>query len=295
VLVNENAFIDEITINLMARSPSSIAVLNELSGLDKNFIRMPISDEIKYGRKIQKLRHEYEAFEERGLNNKKDKKLYNIKKSEFQRLRNILVCHNTNLAVEPAMYFSKKNPTLDAEDIFSTSFDTLINASGLYDPDFEEGYRFSTYARRAIRNMLIRFVEKEYRRKKFITRSLDGHIYDGEVLKWMDITEDPNTDHISEKAAMREASDLIRLGIEDLADDEEYASKDQREKAYEVMRRRFRFEGELGFRKGATLEEVGNELNLTKERIRQIQNKSLEYLAENPYIKKADSILNLTK
>ncbi len=85
---------------------------------------------------------------------------------EATRLRNEIVHANVRLVVSIVKQFADERNSFD--DLLSEGINCLIKAVDKF--DFDRGFRFSTYATRAVRREVFRLVQKQYReRVRFTT------------------------------------------------------------------------------------------------------------------------------
>jgi RNA polymerase primary sigma factor len=125
--------------------------------------------------------------------------------------------------------------------------------------DFSRGYRFSTYVTHAVQRHLYRFID---RRKK---RSRREFACEPEILM-NDITVAANPDVISDDE-VKEAAAAVISKIDQTLDDRERF----------IIRGRFGLDGSG---KGKTYSHLGEQLGLSKERVRQLFQRAIEKLGE---------------
>lgn len=168
----------------------------------------------------------------------------------FTHYREYLV--RTNLALVLAMAKRTRLGDVDFAEIVSEGNMALIRAVDKFNVD--RGFKFSTYACRAILKAFSRTAMKHSRHR---TRFPVEFEPDMEQSDWIDKKRD-----IVEEDCLDELKQIVDRNLADLSDTEQT-----------VIRRRFNWqqqdEGPL------TLEEVGKIIGVTKERVRQIQNKAL--------------------
>jgi len=168
----------------------------------------------------------------------------------FEHFREYLV--RTNLALVLAMAKRTRLGDVDFAEIVSEGNMALIRAVDKFNVD--RGFKFSTYACRAILKAFSRTALKSSRHR---TRFPVEFEPDMEKSDWQDRRRDQ-----VEEDCIDELKAIVDRNLADLSSVEET-----------VIRRRFNWQQEEN---GAlTLEEVGQIIGVTKERVRQIQNKAL--------------------
>jgi RNA polymerase sigma factor (sigma-70 family) len=160
----------------------------------------------------------------------------------------------TNLALVLAMAKRLRGTDLDFGDLISEGNMALLRSVDKF--DCGRGFKFSTYACRAILKAFSRHGIKAMKyRQRFPTE------FDPEFER---------SDHLATVRATseRESAQEVRFVVES-----NRAELSELERS--VISQRFGFDGPFGPR-NPTLEEVGETIGLTKERVRQIQNRALE-------------------
>jgi RNA polymerase primary sigma factor len=168
----------------------------------------------------------------------------------FEHFREYLV--RTNLALVLAMAKRTRLGDVDFAEIVSEGNMALIRAVDKF--NIERGFKFSTYACRAILKAFSRTAMKHSRHR---TRFPVEFEPDMEKSDWSDKKRD-----IVEEECIDELKQIVDRNLADLSDTEQT-----------VLRRRFNWEQTE--EQPLTLEEVGRIIGVTKERVRQIQNKAL--------------------
>jgi RNA polymerase primary sigma factor len=168
----------------------------------------------------------------------------------FEHFREYLV--RTNLALVLAMAKRTRLGDVDFAEIVSEGNMALIRAVDKF--DVERGFKFSTYACRAILKAFSRTAMKASRRRMRFPVEFEP---DMEQSDWQDTRRNEVEDD-----CIDELKAIVNRNLADLTNVEQT-----------VIRRRFNWEQEDA--SPLTLEEVGKIIGVTKERVRQIQNKAL--------------------
>ncbi len=168
----------------------------------------------------------------------------------FEHFREYLV--RTNLALVLAMAKRTRLGDVDFAEIVSEGNMALIRAVDKF--NVERGFKFSTYACRAILKAFSRTAMKHSRHRTRFPVEFDP---DMEKSDWIDKKRD-----VVEEDCIDELKQIVDRNLAELSDTEQT-----------VLRRRFNWEQTE--EQPLTLEEVGQIIGVTKERVRQIQNKAL--------------------
>ena len=168
----------------------------------------------------------------------------------FEHYREYLV--RTNLALVLAMAKRTRLGDTDFSEIVSEGNMALLRAVDKFNVD--RGFKFSTYACRAILKAFSRTAMKHSRHR---TRFPVEFEPDLEQSDWVDKKRD-----VVEEDCIDELKQIVDRNLADLSDTEQT-----------VIRRRFNWQQQE--ETPLTLEEVGKIIGVTKERVRQIQNKAL--------------------
>jgi RNA polymerase sigma factor (sigma-70 family) len=168
----------------------------------------------------------------------------------FEHFREYLV--RTNLALVLAMAKRTRLGDVDFAEIVSEGNMALIRAVDKFSVD--RGFKFSTYACRAILKAFSRASMKHSRHR---TRFPVEFEPDLEKSDWIDKKRDQ-----VEEDCVDELKQIVDRNLADLSDVEQT-----------VIRQRFNWQQQQ--ETPLTLEEVGQIIGVTKERVRQIQNKAL--------------------
>jgi len=168
----------------------------------------------------------------------------------FEHFREYLV--RTNLALVLAMAKRTRLGDVDFAEIVSEGNMALIRAVDKFNVD--RGFKFSTYACRAILKAFSRTALKSSRHRSRFPVEFEP---DMEKSDWQDRRRDA-----VEEDCIDELKAIVDRNLADLSSVEET-----------VIRRRFNWQQQE--ENPLTLEEVGQIIGVTKERVRQIQNKAL--------------------
>lgn len=242
-----------------------------------------------------------------------------------------LIESNLRLVISIAKRYCKASKTVTLQDLIQEGNIGLMKAADRF--DYTKGYKFSTYATWWIRQGIRRFIadtsrtiripanQYEYVRKMNAVKSrlfneLQRMPTDIELAQALEITVDKlhylqniEIDAVSLSAPINDNDDTDVLGdfIEDKSTnvEEEIVKKeylesfknavleskmlDKREK--EIICLRYG----INCDRAHSLEEIGQKMGVTRERIRQIENKSLRKLARDKNIKKYNSGYNPEK
>ena len=168
----------------------------------------------------------------------------------FEHFREYLT--RTNLALVLAMAKRTRLGDIDFAEIVSEGNMALLRAVDKFNVD--RGFKFSTYACRAILKAFSRASMKHSRHR---TRFPVEFEPDLEKSDWIDKKRD-----MVEEDCVDELKQIVDRNLADLSDVEQT-----------VIRQRFNWQ--QAQESPLTLEEVGRIIGVTKERVRQIQNKAL--------------------
>jgi len=168
----------------------------------------------------------------------------------FEHFREYLV--RTNLALVLAMAKRTRLGDTDFAEIVSEGNMALLRAVDKF--NVERGFKFSTYACRAILKAFSRTAMKSSRHKSRFPVEFEPDL---EKSDWSDRKRD-----MVEEDCVDELKQIVDRNLAELSDVEQT-----------VIRRRFNWQQQE--ENPLTLEEVGKIIGVTKERVRQIQNKAL--------------------
>jgi RNA polymerase primary sigma factor len=165
-----------------------------------------------------------------------------------------------NVALVLAMAKRTRLTGVDYADLISEGNLALLRAVDKF--DCSRGFKFSTYACRAILKSFSRVATRTARYRGYFPTEFDPTLEKGDHVeqKRQDVEED----------CVDELKAILGQNLAHLNDIEE-----------QVIRARFAIDAnadELDVAKGKTLEQVGTMIGVTKERVRQIQNKALDKL-----------------
>ena len=234
---------------------------------------------------------------------------------EFNQYRNDIVCGNLKLVVSWAYRYTRDHTI--APDYIQAGNIGLIIAAEKY--DLEKKCRFSTYASWWIRQAILRFIaldhnmhvpvhiaDKGHKVNRFVNNFLQEHGREPmqhEISQALDIPEDillmirtamtytsldapidkdetgdtllgdfvASDENVEETALKNILHDILHKEMKKVLNERELL----------VVMLRFGFDGEEH-----TLEDVGERLDVTRERVRQIQKKAIGKLLINPTLQK---------
>lgn len=169
---------------------------------------------------------------------------------KYEHFREYLT--RTNLALVLAMAKRTRLGDIDFAEIVSEGNMALLRAVDKFSVD--RGFKFSTYACRAILKAFSRAAQKHSRHRQHFPVEFDPEL---EKSDWADRRRD-----VVEQDLTDELKQIVDRNLADLSPIEQT-----------VVRRRFNWKQED--ESPLTLEEVGQIIGVTKERVRQIQNKAL--------------------
>ncbi|ABM02530.1 RNA polymerase, sigma 38 subunit, RpoS [Psychromonas ingrahamii 37] len=291
--LDENADTDTDTIDDEDFSAAKIAVANEVKSMDATQLYL---GEIGFS---PLLTAEEEVYYARRL----------LRGDQVSRKR--MIESNLRLVVKISRRYNNRG--LSLLDLVEEGNLGLIRAVEKFDP--EKGFRFSTYATWWIRQTIERAIMNQTRTIRLpihIVKKLNVYLRTARELTHT-LTHEPTAEEIAEVLGVsaKEVSKILKLNerissvdipignnsdkeLLDIIPDRKEASpenelqeadmklrivkwlEDLNPKQREVLARRF---GLLGY-EAATLENVGKEIGLTRERVRQIQVEALKYLRD---------------
>ncbi len=162
-----------------------------------------------------------------------------------------------SLPLVPAMAKQTRFQNLDHNDLISEGNCALLRAIMTF--DCSRGYRFSTYACRAIIKSFARVILRTARYRNRFPVEYDPELQKDDVV---------DTRREEQYAACVDELQLMLARNRALLTDVEQT----------VIRERFALDARDPFNSPKTLDEIGEMIGVTKERVRQIQNKALQKL-----------------
>jgi RNA polymerase primary sigma factor len=170
-----------------------------------------------------------------------------------ERIRNHIILSNIRLVISIAKNFSGKETTFDMT--LSTGICSLMNVVDKF--NFDRGFRFSTYATRAIRRDLYRLVIKNHSQlQRFCTGS--DELVESCIEK--ETSRLPAIHHRTVYATLQNMLNLL-------------APRERR-----ILQLRFGFDNDDGHK--VTYSTIAREFGISKERVRQIAKRALDHLRE---------------
>lgn len=166
---------------------------------------------------------------------------------------------NTNLALVLAMAKRTRLSEVDFAEMVSEGNMALLRAVDKFDA--ERGFKFSTYGCRAILKAFSRQGMKQTKHRQRFPAEYDPKLQKSDYL------ETRRADRVRD-----DADEVRRIVVENRADLSEIERT--------VIEHRFGIERPLENDKPLTLEQIGKLIGVTKERVRQIQNKALTKIRE---------------
>ncbi|MEM7316582.1 MAG: sigma-70 family RNA polymerase sigma factor, partial [Planctomycetota bacterium] len=168
-------------------------------------------------------------------------------------IRNHILRSNTRLVISIVKQLAdEKNPF---DELLSEGITCLVRVVDKF--DFDRGFRFSTYATRAVRREVWRLVQKHHKNRQRFNTGTSEHM---ESVEGKELA-----DRISEstwKGLTRKLNTILD-------------SLDERERF--IVRERFGMNGNDGKR---TFQSLGDELGVCKERVRQLEIRAMKKLRE---------------
>lgn len=172
-----------------------------------------------------------------------------------EKVKKLIIEANLGLVVSVAR--KHLHGALNMPDLVSEGNMSLMRAVEKF--DYSRGYRFSTYATLAI--------AKDYARK---TPAEAFRLDTSDSIDVNDLSHDIRGDHLADITAIEKAAQSLDEVIKNnLTDRQQY-----------IIRNHFGLEGNRIIKKTKTLEDIGRTLNLTRERVRQIELIALQQLRQ---------------
>lgn len=172
---------------------------------------------------------------------------------EADEIKQLLTRRNLRLVVSIARKYVR--PGMNLFELVSDGNVALMRATEKF--DYSRGFKFSTYATWAIRRMFARSIPAE--------QTLLSRYRSGTEMLFADRRHEGSSLYEQERTNERQRDYLQRI----------FKTLDRRERT--ILSNRF------GLKRGTepqTLEQIGNELGVSKERIRQIERRALEKLRD---------------
>jgi RNA polymerase sigma factor (sigma-70 family) len=175
---------------------------------------------------------------------------------KYVELRGKIATGNMGLVL--AMAKCSHYPDVEFTDLISEGSMALLRATDKF--DCNRGFQFSTYACKAILKSFSRAAKRYYRYRGFFPSQLDPSIEKDNYLE--ELRQDSYVDKVSQIGVIFRNNTANLTSVETSVVKMRFSLNDYDNESYYPM----------------TLKQVGQRLNLSKERIRQIQNKALSKL-----------------
>ena len=242
--------------------------------------------------------------------------------AELNKFRNKLVTSNLRLVVSIAKKFQHRG--LNLIDLINEGNIGLIEAVERF--DYRKGCKFSTYGTWWIQQSIIKSIadkgktiripvhvinsaRKCYSASRELTQDMGHAPSAAEIAKYMNLSEkkvetilsstgetssldisvdDESSTNLSELIAGEDLfepfEEFFRINVKEIID---YSLDELTDREREIIKLRFGLSG-----KGPqTLEDIGHIFNITRERVRQIQNKAILSLSESAQIKELRRVM----
>ena len=305
--------VEQDSLSLYLKQISAYHLLNRAEELDLALNINTLKNHLKdLEEKVQYGELEYVDYE----------KKYALCEAELNKFRNKLITSNLRLVVSIAKKYQHRG--LNLIDLINEGNIGLIEAVERF--DYRRGCKFSTYGTWWIQQSIIKSIadkgktiripvhvlnsaRKCYSATRELTQEMGREPKAEDIARYMDMSEakvetilsstgnttsldtsvdDENSTNLLELIASDEYyepfEEFFKLNIKEIV---KYSLEELTSREREIVKLRFGLTAEGP----QTLEDIGHKFNITRERVRQIQNKAIAKLGESSQIKELRSVI----